>query len=591
MSTATAPRMPTVDELCKLDAEVWFRRYGVLKTKKGVPIRRPKPTPVQKKMFDGYRACRAARKPCLMLVLKPRKDGASTGAQAITYHHLRTFGGRNGAQMGDKIGTSANLFEMFRTFAEMDQYPWPEGKLDPKFSQSDDITLPNDSHYGQETAGSTNAGRSGTLQVCNATEVAYFPKNAERDPALGYLNSAYLEGEESLAIWDTTPNGPQGVFYNLWQDKSNGWIKIFVAWFENEEHAIVFESEEAKAAFRASLTDPRYKDYEEPEEMARYGVSLEQIAWRRQIIKDKCEGSVEKFRQEYPSNDTECFLRSSRPRFNVVIVDRMAKVADVNPAQQRGEIMMQGNHSVTFRVDDAGACEVWEQPRVGCRYLGVADTCTGEDQQLGGAQADPDYHSLGIIRTGYTDVGSGIFFPPRLVCHHWSRVEATLAAVQMASMSIYYGRCLVVPEVNACGLHMVKKLEELDIPVYERRRLNRAAGGSIEKAKGWKTDEVTRKTIIDGLGALVLEWKEGAPNFEVHSRWVMGQMRTFITNENGRTEAMPGHHDDGVLMLAIGMANLELATEFVPVRRGKHSVDDIMRREGWRRMGGSTARR
>lgn len=565
------------DALSRLDAELWFRKYGVLKTKKGLLIRKPKPTPVQQKMFDAYRKCRAARIPCLMLVLKPRKDGASTGAQAISYHHLRVFEGRNGAQMGDIAGTSDNLFDMFATFAREDKCDWKQGPFDPALDLADSIKLPSGSAYGKFTAGSTNAGRSGTVQVANATEVAYYPKTGDRDPALGYLNSAFLDGEESLAIWDTTPNGPSGVFYNLWQDKTNSWIKIFVAWFENTEHAIAFANEAERDGFSRTLTD------DEAEEQTRYGVTLEQLAWRRKTIKDKCEGDVEKFRQEYPSNDIECFLRSSRPKFKADNLQIMLKVAEiVKPV--RGELLMQDDGRVSFRPDDRGSVDLWEQPRIGCSYIGAADTCTGEDQQQEGPHSDPDYHSLGIVRAGYRDEATAVFYPPRLVCHHWSRLDADLAALQMASMSVSYGRCIVVPEVNACGLLMVKRLVELEIPVYERKWMNRVQG-LLEKAYGWKTDPVTRKTIIDNLAALIREWKPNQPTFELHSVRILQQLIHFIVNEAGKPTAMPGWHDDDVLMLAIAMQNIDLATKMTEVKRRSPTVDVIMRREGWRRWG------
>lgn len=560
--------------LVRLDPELWFRMFGVFKNKKGRLVRGAKPTPVQMKMFAAYRRCRAEKKPCLMLVLKPRKDGASTGAQAIAYHHLRTFDGRQGAQMGDQIGTSANLFEMFRTFYDNDRFEWRQGPRDPALNQTDTITMPNGSSYGQVTAGSTNAGRSGTLQVANATEVAFFPKS-ERDPALGYLNSAYLEGEEGLAIWDTTPNGPQGVFYNLWQDKGNGWIKIFTAWFENEEHATAFASEAERQAFADTMDD------DEREEMARYALRLEQMHWRRATIRNKCEGSATKFRQEYPSNDVECWLGSARLKFRAQSLAEMMEVAKlVKP--ERGEMMMQENGLVTWQPDDHGSVEMWERPRVGCRYLGVADTCTGEDQQMGGAQADPDYHSLGILRAEYTDEG-GVYHPPRLVAHHWSRIDSDLAAAQMAAMSVFYGRCLVVPEVNACGLVMVKELERLEIPVYRRKKMDRV-NNLVQSAAGWKTDETTRKTLIDKLTALIRDWTRAEPTIEIHSVWILEQCQHFVQNERGRSEAMQGHHDDGVMMMGIGAACLELATEFQLPRRVGPTVDEINRREGWRRL-------
>jgi hypothetical protein len=568
----------TADDLYRMDAEAWFRRFGTLKDKTGRELRYPelRCTPVQRKMFEAYRRCRIERRPCLMLVLKPRKDGASTGAQAITYHHLRIFGGRVGAQMGDKIGTSTNLFEMFRAFYDGDRFDWRQGPANPRTNLDDEIALPNGSTYTKETAGSTNAGRSKTPQVANATEVAFFPKgDGGRDPALGFLNSASLEGEESLAVWDTTPNGASGVFYDYWQDKTNSWIKIFVAWFENEEHSTPFAGEAERAAFEKNLTE------DDKEERERFGVNLEQLNWRRWCIKNKCQGDVNKFRQEYPSDDVSCWLASGRPRFDLRRVELMIKrAATVKP--RTGELIEQDSGGVTFTPDDAGTVRVYEEPRYGCRYLGVADSMTGEDQVASGPTADPDYHAFGIIRAGFIDGANGEWVPARLVCYHRSQVEIEVATNIMAAMARWYGECLTVPEVNNCGLYLTKRLNELGIPVY-KRPVGREMQG-IDFALGWKTDPQTKKAIVDHLAGVILKWKPEAPSFNCEDLNVLAEMRTFVTFERGQPRAMPGHHDDGVMMLAIGLFNLEAATEHLPRRRPRQRVDEINKRQGWRRL-------
>lgn len=568
----------TAEDLYRLDPEAWFLRFGVLKDKTGKEVRYPnlKCTPVQRKMFAEYRRCQSQGLPCLMLVLKPRKDGASTGAQAITYHHLRKYSGRVGAQMGDKIGTSTNLFEMFRAFYDGDLFDWRQGPKNERENKDDEITLPNGSQYTKETAGSTNAGRSKTPQVANATEVAFFPKgDGGRDPALGFLNSASLEGVESLGIWDTTPNGASGVFYDYWQDKTNAWIKIFVAWFENEEHSTPFESAAARVAFERSLSD------DEKEERERFGVSLEQLHWRRWCIKNKCQGDVNKFRQEYPSDDVSCWLASGRPRFHMRNVEEMAKrCLAIKP--RTGELSEQVGGAVTFAPDDAGTVRVYEEPRYGCRYLGVADSMTGEDQVASGPTADPDYHALGILRAGYIDAANGQWVPPRLVCYHRSQVEIEVATNIMAWMARWYGECLVVPEVNNCGLYLTKRLSEMGIPVY-RRPVGREMQG-IDFALGWKTDPQTKKAIVDHMAGAILKWKPEARSFDCEDLSVLAECKTFVTFDRGQPRAMPGHHDDGVMMMAIGLFNLEAATEYMPRKRPIQRVDEINKRQGWRRL-------
>lgn len=563
--------------LARLDPEVWFRFYGSIKNKEGKIIRAPKPNIVQRRACQAYRECRAAGRVCKMLGLKPRQTGLSTIAQGIAYHHFRTFDNLNGTLIADKTGTSDKVFDIFATFALRDRYPWPGGNVDPKLVMTDDVTLPNGSHYGKETAGSARGGAGGTIQVANMTEVAHYPRERGKDAVLGYLNSWYDGGEMSLAIGDSTPNGPQGWFYKMWTDKTNGWAKIFAAWFEFPEHSLAFDSPEERARFGEEMDD------EEKEEMIRYGLKLEQMKWRAGTIADKCGGDPEKFKQEYPSNDVECFLKSMRPRFKLVKVEKMAELA-AQVVAVRGEVTMQeGNQTAVFRPDDAGLVEVFESPVIGYKYVISMDVCTGEDQQEVSETADPDYHDIGVWRTAVHETGGGILRPPKLAAHHWSRLDIDLAAYIAAALSLLYGGAMIIPEVNGVGLAGVKKLRELGANVYLRTQMSgREQGATPDRKYGWRTDQITRKTIIDMLAQVIRDWKPEAPTIEIGSVRILGQMKTFVINEAGKPEAMPGMHDDGVLQTAIGVYNFGAANLMKEHRRKPTSVDKLNKREGWR---------
>lgn len=565
------------DAIARLDPEVWFALYGVLKDKEGKVLPKRKANILQKRMFAEYRRCMAAGIPFKCLGLKPRQVGLSTVIAAITYHHMRTHPNLTGALMADKVGTADKVFEIYRTFAEEDKLDWgpgngPVAKFGEPGNIADEIILPNGSRYGKETAGSARAGAGGTMQVANGTEVAHFPIIKGKDPALGFLNAWYDEGAMSLGMFDTTPNGPTGLFYDLWGDKKNGYTRIFAAWFEFPEHSKAFDSEPERQAFESDIDD------EEREEQARYKVTLEQLNWRRHTIKNKCQGDANKFRQEYPSNDKECFLLNARLRFKASTLTQMAETwASVKP--RIGEFSMQDDQAVSFAEDPAGTIELYEEPRIGCKYLVSMDTCTGADQQTTTGKNDPDYHSIGVLREEYTDA-NGTYWPPDIVAHHYSRVESETAALIAACMSIYYGRCLVIPEVNNCGLYHVKALDAMNIPVYERTVINRQAD-TVDKYQGWRTDPNTRKTIIDTLGGLILDWKAHKQTFRCAVPWILDQLTTFVRHKSGAVAAMSGKHDDGVMMLAIALYNRKLATLMKAPRRRRMSIEDVNGREGW----------
>lgn len=561
----------------------WFKRFAVFRDKQGSLQKfnpetgiGPRPTVVQQKMFSAYDDCQAKRIPCKMIVLKPRQDGASTGAQVILYRHLRKYTGRKGCLMGDIQSTGDKIFEHFRMFAENDEFDWGDGfgRITKENSQVDDIVLPGGSQYIKVTAGSTNAGRGGTAQAINMSEVGFYTPNPDRDPALAFLGSWAKEGETSLGIMDSTPNGLGNTFANYWFD-DNGWIKIFVAWWEEPTHIINFRDEDHRREFISQM------DEDEREEQSKYNVTLEQMAWRRQRIHDDCGGDPDKFRQEYPSSDTDSFLRKARSRFSISVLEKIEQSASVQ-RPERGSLS-ENNNAVTFYPDEGGNIFIYEHPRINCKYLIAFDSCTGRDQHTGGKRSDPDEHSIKVWRAEYVEPG-GNYWPPKLVACHASQLEAETAVQICAWLSTYYGHCIVFPEVNGCGLYPTKKLIELGVPVFYRKSAN-SSTGTMDGAAGWDTNASTRMTIIDHLGALISRWRPEAPTFHNFDLPTIQQYKKFVRKKNGRCEAMDGEHDDRVMADAIALYNLSAATLMQEPRRKPTDIRKLMQREGWKLMG------
>ena len=545
-----------LENLIRIDPEVWFSTFGVIRDKRGKDIK-PVANTLQKRMFAHYRKCQLEDRPCKMIILKPRQKGASTCAQALTYHHMRKHQNLSGSLMGDISGTSDKVFEIYRRYAESDLFPWAEdgGSIADGGSLADIIKLKSRSNYGKETAGSKNAGRSGTIQVGNMTEVAFWPMQGERDPALGYLQSLYDGDNLSLVVADSTPNGPNGWFYRTWV-QDNEWAKIFAAWFEFDDSIIPFNSDAELEDFKETMTDDEY------EEMERFDVNYEQLHWRRRVLQDKCNGDLSKFRQEYPSDPEECFLMSSRPRFHVSNLDKMVKIANsVKPLI--GTVGVQSdNKTGTFTPDRLGNWKIYEEPVYDSKYLISVDTCTGEDQQMQGIAADPDYHSVQVWKAPFED-WHGDWHVPRLVALHHSRLDIGVLAQEIEGAARWYGNAFIIPEVNNSGLALLKYLLESGLSVYRRRRYNDSSG-MVEKSFGWSTDKVTRKTVIDHMAAELIE-----ENFDIPDIDVLKEMKTFVISDKGKPQAAPGHHDDHVLAAAIALYNIDSASTFKAPKKKK----------------------
>jgi hypothetical protein len=545
----------SVEDLIRVDPELWFSTFAVIKDKRGKNIK-PKANTLQKRMFEHYRKCQIEDKPCKMIILKPRQKGASTCAQALTYHHMRKHENLSGSLMGDIAGTSDKVFEIYRRYAENDLFPWDDTgtNLAEGGNLADQINLSTGSVYGKETAGSKNAGRSGTIQVGNMTETAFWTLQGAKDPSLAYLQSLYDGDNLSLIVADSTPNGPQGWFYRTWV-QDNEWAKIFAAWFEFDDSRTPFKSEADLQNFKDTLTD------DEKSEIDRFDVDWEQLHWRRRTLQDKCNGDISKFRQEYPSDPEECFLMSSRPRFHPESVKAMTDAAK-NLRHQVGTITLQQNNTASFRPDRAGGWKIYDEPEHDSKYLVSIDTCTGEDQQMQGLAADPDWHSVQVWRAPYED-WHGIWHPSKLVAIHHSRVDVGVLAEEIKAAAKYYGGAFTIPEVNNSGLAIVKYLLDEGVHVYQRRKVN-GSTGMVEKAFGWQTDKITRKTIIDHLATEIVDG-----NVEIPDLGVLQELKVFVVNEKGKPEAAQGHHDDHVLAAAIALYNIDSATGFTGPKKKK----------------------
>jgi hypothetical protein len=543
-----------------LDAEWWLKQCAQIRTKSGKLIgartdQPLKPNHLQLKVLEHYRECQLAQKPCLIMILKPRQKGASTIAEAVIYHHLRRYPGLNGSLMGDIAATSDKVFEMFRRYYEGDQYPWNQGPIDADLNLGDEITLPNGSKWYKETAGSTNAGRSGTIQVAHMEEVAFYQQTVNKDPTTAYLGSFYKDGPMSLGFATSTANGASGWFYDTW-NTNNAWKKIFAAWFEFDDSQRPFYSDDERKRFEDSL------DEDELDERKLYNVTLEQLNWRRHIINTDYRGDAAKFRQEMPSDPETCFLLSSRPRFYMPAIKGMLAACGTNDQRQRGNLVIQGSHSAIWLPDSGGSVQRLEEPIIGCRYIVSADTCTGQDQQIGGKTQDPDWHDVQVWRQGYIDPGTQEWRNPMLVAWHKSQVDTDVLAEIIAGLSFYYGKCMTVPEVNGMGgLHIVKLLVKYGVPVFRRKPHTNSTKRKTEEeeleAYGWSTDQLTRKWIIDALVPLIRQEK-----VDIYFKEVLEQFRTFIVSEHGKSEAMPGKHDDSVIAAAIALYNIGAATEY-----------------------------
>jgi hypothetical protein len=363
-----------------------------------------------------------------------------------------------------------------------------------------------DSGFQIGTAGSKGAGRSGTIQYLHSSEVAWWP-NAEEHFA--GIVQCVPDANGSEIIVESTANGASGRFYELWQDAVNGkneYIAIFVPWFVSSEYS--------KNADNFKPTEEELKDKE------LYGLTMEQLAWRRNKIS---EIGKELTFQEYPSSASEAFLHSGRTVF-----DKYQMAAALKECWKPLYKMVLENKRFIKRDD--GDLSIWEAPKQGARYVIGADCAEGITGK--------DYSCADIL-----SLPSG-----RQVGQWHGHIAPDLFGEMLYHLGKFYNNALIGPENNNHGLTVCIKLRDMGYShLYIQTALDDRGSGEKESRKlGFTTTRKSKPYIIDNLSALFRE-----EDANICCRETIMECQSYVVQTDGSYGANQGAHDDRVMSMAI----------------------------------------
>jgi hypothetical protein len=286
----------------------------------------------QERLFELVECQEQAEKPVRIIGVKPRKVGLSTGIQSIFFHVAATHPLTKGLTVAHDLDSTEEMFQMAGLF--YDELPDPlkpmkrySGRKELVFENPDERTRTKQpglrSQLRIATAGDPELGRSKDIHLLHCSEMGYWPKHEES--LLSVLNSV-PDIPESMVFQEGTPNGWNTPFHKNYlaaRDGRSAYLAYFMGWHEFKSYRMPLSV--SREEFADSSTD------EEREMQKAYKLTLEQLQWRRWAIENKCGRDPEKFRQEYPANDVECWLLSGRPRFDQKKLQQML-LAAVDPS-------------------------------------------------------------------------------------------------------------------------------------------------------------------------------------------------------------------------------------------------------------------
>jgi hypothetical protein len=284
-------------------------------------------------------------------VVKARQVRCSSYTQARFFHQSLYTPGRKTFILTHRDDATDNLFNMSKTF--LDNLPPP---LKPKMDSvtGSKLVFSHGGKYSLGTAASPNVGRSMTVQAFHGSESAFWQYSDEIQT--GVLQTiADVPGTE--IVFESTANGPRGMFYQGVMDVLSGkdrkFIVIFIPWFW-------------EAIYQTDVpTDYDMTLSEEEEHLKKiYNLTLEQLLWRRDKIVEM--RAIWKFKQEYPANVIEAFQSSEEALIDsdhveiarkCELTDRNASVVmGIDPASSGDRhpfVVRQGRHLIKIYEHDA----------------------------------------------------------------------------------------------------------------------------------------------------------------------------------------------------------------------------------------------
>jgi hypothetical protein len=574
------------------DTPYWAEKFGYIidKRRKKVSLQA---TAGQAALDAALEEQRAAGKPMRALSLKARQVGISTWSQAKLIQRATQREHYDTVTVAHDRTTGRNLFRMGRTIYE--NLPEdPELGIKPPIGQHSrgqslhfgDSSIgswgkgdafPN-STYLVDTAKEFSAGRGSTYAAMHLSEVAFWDRIGEK---LMALQNAIPDEPETLVIGESTANG-HNEFKDIWDDAVEGrsdYYPFFWAWWQHEEYRLEFANEKEREAF--SPGEGEYGE-EEPDLIRDFGVTLEQLHWRRRTIANKCGGDLRVFDQEYPSTPEKAFLSTGQKVFDPYRVAALLREVEQhdpketspdNPGPAYGEFEIQGTTVEEGRTGDltipTGALWVpresgpknqpwrmWvpdeqiEGGRPGEYIIGV--------DVSGGMMAttdEPDYQAIQVINHQTRDQ----------VAEYRSRCDPDELAEQILLAALFFnGAVVAVERTGGWGLPVLRTLlHQYHYPmIYRAKRLG-ATNEKTEHKLGWDTNTRTKTILVAGMQVALRE-----DNFAgIKSRRLASEVNTYVKDDRGRANAAPKAYDD--LLMAYMIAQF-VASER-PVMAGEDS--------------------
>lgn len=504
-----------------------------------------RPNQAQRKLVNAAVKDIAAGRPVRYIVLKARQMGLSTIIEALCYWWTATHKYVSSAIVAQDKDAANNIYQMFQRYYDNSS---PEFRPVTTYLTKNDLTFDVERRTGQKTSGGLKSqirtmvakgegtGRSQMNRFLHGSEVAFWENGIET--VAGLLQTVPFLPETFIFL-ESTANGMGGYFYDEWHFAKKGesvFQPFFYAWHEHAEYELNVPPKWGSYDGEEKELLTIFKDLGYPQESWK-----RKLQWRRQKMKE-FRSDPEKFYQEYPKNDMEAFISTGRPVFDARSLIQM----DARASSSKFDyIELQGNakNKVTHKKVDFSSLKVWEYPTKDklTRYVIGGDVAEGKEIAANGKEGD--YSVLTVIRRDTNQV----------VARYRAHIDPDQFGDVACKLGWYYNEATIAIEVNNQGLTTVQRIRD---KMY--RRMYMREKGFDEQFEeptskmGWRTDKSSKFIMISELAKFI---RDGV--IIDRDTVAIREYMTYVRDENGRTNAQDGHHDDCVMATAIAVQMLD----------------------------------
>jgi hypothetical protein len=488
-----------------------------------------------------------------IIVCKARQLGVSTLTEAVMFLWCFIHDNVNGLVIAHENDSAQHLLGMSQTYWET--YPYRRA-YNPKYRSRNEIAwVETKSSMKISTAKNVNTGRSKTLHVVHASEVAFWDKATM---TMGGLEQAFHFEPNTIGVIESTANGVGGYFHDMWYAAEAGeteYKPLFFPWWKHPQYTWGYLNQ------TLNQPTPVLDNMNEEERvLRRMGVDDDHLLWRRWALRNLVQNDLSLFHSEYPSTADESFVATG---YNIFPLADLRACYEPIERPLQGRLLREGA-TVRFVPDIAGPLRIYQTPSSDYdwgRYMVAGDPTRVTTGDFAAAQV--------INRRTYRQVAT------------WrGRIDGASFADELAKLGIYYNTALLTCETTGAGYTAMGALIQMNYPHLYKHRFADREPTVIATQYGWDTNQQRKEWMIGFLLKLIVD-----RTLTIHDKTTFFEMQNYVTMNNGTygPNSSSGY-DDTVTSLAQACicSSTELLEAYTgPVNKVLEPVDSQRTWQAW----------